>query len=90
MVTLSTSRLTSRGQIVIPEEIRDRLGLKQGMQFIIMGEGDVIILKTITPPSMKDFDEILARTAAAAKREGMKPSDIEDSIKNYRRRKKQS
>ena len=88
MVTLSTSRLTSRGQIVIPEEIRERLGLKQGAQFIVMGEGDAIILKTIASPSVKDSDEILARTAAAAKREGMRQSDIKESIKNYRTQRK--
>ena len=87
MVTFSTTRLTSRGQIVIPEDIRKRLGLKEGMQFIVMGEGDAIILRIIIPPSMEDFDQILKRTSQSAKKEGMKQSDINESIKHYRTRK---
>ena len=87
MVTFSTTRLTSRGQIVIPEDIRNRLGLKEGMQFIVMGEGDAIILRIIIPPSMEDFDQILKRTSQSAKKEGMKQSDINESIKHYRTRK---
>lgn len=87
MVTFSTTRLTSRGQIVIPEDIRKRLGLKEGMQFIVMGEGDAIILRAITPPTMKDFGAILEKTARAAKEEGMKQSDINESVKRYRSKK---
>lgn len=88
MVTFSTTRLTSKGQIVIPEDIRKRLGLKEGTQFIIMGEGDSIILKTIALLSMKDFGAIFEKTAQAAQKAGMKESDIDESIKNYRATKK--
>ncbi|NIR47056.1 AbrB/MazE/SpoVT family DNA-binding domain-containing protein [candidate division KSB1 bacterium] len=29
--------MSSKGQVVIPEEIRKRLGLKAGSQFIVVG-----------------------------------------------------
>ncbi len=90
MVNFSTTTLTSKGQVVIPERTRKRLGMRPGMQFMVMEGKDTVIFKIIQPPLMKDFDKILARTAMAAKREGIKPSDIEDSIKNYRRRKNRS
>jgi len=50
----------SKGQVVIPEEIRKRLGLKAGSQFAVVGDKDTVILKAISPPSMEDFDELIA------------------------------
>ena len=37
MQALSTTRLSSKGQVVIPEEVRDRLGLEVGVQFVDKG-----------------------------------------------------
>ncbi|MCB9757060.1 MAG: AbrB/MazE/SpoVT family DNA-binding domain-containing protein [Candidatus Omnitrophica bacterium] len=84
MVTFSTTRLTSKGQIVIPEDIRNRLGLKKGTQFIIMGEGDSIILKTIAAPSMEDFGQILEKVSQSVQESGIKAADVSASIKRYR------
>jgi AbrB family looped-hinge helix DNA binding protein len=39
MGTLATTRMSSKGQIVIPEEVRKRLYLKTGAQFVVVGEG---------------------------------------------------
>jgi AbrB family looped-hinge helix DNA binding protein len=47
MGSLATTRLSSKGQVVIPEEIRLRLGLKEGTQFV--GDRDVVIVKSIPP-----------------------------------------
>ncbi len=58
MATLATTRMSSKGQIVIPEEIRDRLGLQTGTQFVVVGDRDVVILKAISAPSMKEFDNL--------------------------------
>ncbi len=37
MESLATTKLSSKGQVVIPEEIRLRLGLKEGTQFVVVG-----------------------------------------------------
>jgi len=39
MGTLATTRMSSKDQIVIPEEVRKRLYLKTGAQFVVVGEG---------------------------------------------------
>ena len=44
METIATTRMSSKGQIVIPETIRKRLNLDPGAQFVVVGEGDVVIL----------------------------------------------
>lgn len=86
MRALSTAKMSSRGQIVIPEDIREKLGLKFGAQFMVIGEKDVVILKTITPPSMKEFNSIISNIRKQAKSVGLKHSDIETAVKKVRGR----
>jgi AbrB family looped-hinge helix DNA binding protein len=87
MSLLATTRMSSKGQVVIPEEIRDRLQLAAGAQFVVIGEGDAIIFKTLTAPSMKDFDGLIRRARKQAKTQGIKSSDISKAIAAVRKRK---
>ena len=84
MVKPSTTKLSSRGQVVIPEEIRNRLGLEPGAQFVVVGEGDVVILKTLKPPKMKEFKALLDRIQKAAEAAGVTPEDVEKAIREVR------
>ena len=84
MGSLATTKLSSKGQIVIPEEIRVRLGLKEGTQFVVVGERDVVILKSIAPPAMEEFDELVRRARGAARKAGMKPADVRRTIAKVR------
>lgn len=84
MQTLATTRMSSRGQVVIPENVRGRLGLEAGVQFVVVGEGDVVILKTITLPSMDGFDNLIRRARQQARTSGMKRSDIAKAILKVR------
>lgn len=84
MAELATTRLSSKGQIVIPEEVRTRMGLKPGAQFVIMGEGDVVILKIISPPSMEEFDELIVKARRQARRAGLRQRDIAAAIREVR------
>ena len=52
MARVATTKLSSKGQVVIPEEIRRRLGLKTGSQFVVVGNKDTVVLKAIAPPSI--------------------------------------
>ena len=44
-MTVATTRLSSRGQVVIAEAVRERLALKPGTEFVVIGNADVVILK---------------------------------------------
>jgi AbrB family looped-hinge helix DNA binding protein len=81
---LATTRMSSKGQIVIPESIRKRLNLKEGAQFIVVGEGDVVILKAITPPKISSFDALIEQARQQAAESGLDFSDIENAIKKAR------
>ena len=60
MANISTTKMSSKGQVVIPEAIRKKLGLKSGDQFVVTGDKDVVILKSISPPSLDEFDDLIA------------------------------
>ena len=84
MSTLSTTKMSSKGQVVIPEDIRSKLGLTSGSRFVVLGENDVVILKAITPPSMQDFDEIINTARKQAKDAGLTKDDILETINEVR------
>ena len=84
MPNLATTKMSSKGQVVIPEGIRKRLGLKAGAQFVVVGDKDVVILKTISSPSMEDFDALISEARRQAKNAGMKRSDITTAIAKAR------
>lgn len=84
MPNLATTKMSSKGQVVIPEAIRKRLGLKTGAQFVVVGDKDVVILKAISPPSMEDFDALISEARSQARKAGMKRSDIAAAIDRAR------
>lgn len=87
MGTLATTRMSSKGQIVIPEEVRKRLNLKAGAQFMVVGEDDVVILKVISPPALQEFDELIVKARQEAKAAGLKQADVQEAISKARGRK---
>jgi len=88
MPTLATTRMSSKGQVVIPEEIRAQLGLRSGTQFVVLAERDVLILRALTPPSMDDFSELISAARKAARRTGMKKSDVAAATARVRSRRR--
>lgn len=87
MNTLSTTRMSSKGQIVIPEAIRKQLNLKTGAQFVVVGEDDVVILKAIATPDMEPFDSLIQQARQQAKLADLKRSDVNKAISKARSRK---
>jgi AbrB family looped-hinge helix DNA binding protein len=87
MNTLATTRMSSKGQIVIPDTIRKQMNLKPGVEFIVLGEDDVVILTTITAPGMDEFDGLIKQARQQAKLAGLKRAEISAAISSARGRK---
>ena len=66
--------------VVIPEEIRDRLGLTAGTQFVVIGDKGVVILKTLAAPKMSDIDELAGQARRQALKAGLKRSDVTRAV----------
>jgi len=66
------------------KKLRKRLGLKTGSQFVVVGKKDTLILKALTPPTMDEFDELIAEARKQARQAGMKRADIKAAIGEVR------
>jgi len=80
----ATTRMSSKGQVVIPEAIRKALGLDAGSEFVVVAEDDVVILKLIQAPAMSEFDQIVGEARRQARYAGMKRADVKAAIKAVR------
>lgn len=84
-MALATTKMSSRGQVVIPEEIRLKLNLKEGSRFIVVEEGDTVLFKVLPEPSREEFQRVMDKFRNAVKGAGLKKSDLSRAIKKSRR-----
>jgi AbrB family looped-hinge helix DNA binding protein len=85
MKPVSTTKMSTKGQVVIPEEIREQLRLEPGENFVVVGKDDTVILKKISAPRMEDLDDLLREARRQARTAGLKRSDISRAFKRTRR-----
>ena len=79
------TRVSSKGQIVIPEPIRDRLDLKDGTRLLVFGENDTIILKKIGSESW-DLKATLAKVRARTREHKISRKDVAFEVRAVRAR----
>ena len=87
MSTLTTTKMSSRGQVVIPEAVRNEMGLKAGDEFVVLAQNDVVMLKGIKRPSMKEFDTLIKKARRQAKAAGLTHADVAKAVAVVRGRK---
>jgi AbrB family looped-hinge helix DNA binding protein len=60
---------TSKGQVVIPAELRKKYGITPGTRFFVIDDGENIILKPITPEYIRSLKGYLKGIDALAELE---------------------
>lgn len=85
VLELEMTRVSSKGQIVIPGLIREKLGLKNGSRLLVFGEGDTIILKKVgwTPSSATDTLTSIRKKIRAL---GLAREDMDQEVRRVRAR----
>lgn len=76
MENIEITSVSSRGQVVIPQSLRDRLKIHEGEKFVIIGEDNTIVLKKLEMPSFSGIDKLLKKTREFAKQKGLKEAVI--------------
>jgi AbrB family looped-hinge helix DNA binding protein len=88
MTNVLTTKMSSRGQVVIPEAMRNQFGWGLGTSFIVEVYRGNVIMQPIraTPESefARKFDALLAKSQASARAAGLRPKDVADVISDYR------
>jgi len=77
--------MSSEGQVVIPGYIRRKLKLKEGAHFVVLGDGDTVVLKLVAPPNPQDVQALLRDARRQAKEVGLTKADVKKAIRDYRR-----
>ena len=85
MANVEVTSISSRGQIVIPQELRKKLRIEIGEKFVVLGKEDTIVLKKIEVPSFKGFEKLLKKTREFTKEKNIKESDINEVIKKHKK-----
>jgi AbrB family looped-hinge helix DNA binding protein len=56
---IETAKMSERGQIIVPKEIRDAIGAKDGAIFAMTVQNDVIVMKKLD--LAKEFRDLRAK-----------------------------
>ena len=87
-----TIKMSSRGQIVIPQEIREELKASEGTIFSVVSSKDAIILKKILTPSKEELIKEIGVIALAGRKRaeklGIKESDVPELVQRVRKSKR--
>ena len=86
MESMEIATMSSRGQIVIPQGVRDAMALDEGVKFIVLGEGDTIILKRLEVSSVGELRSLLVRSRSAARKSKFKKTNLNKIIIQERKR----
>ena len=81
---LEMTRVSSKGQVVIPGLIRQRLGLTGGSRLLVFGEGDTIVLKKVGL-AKEDAVETLAAVRRKIRQLGISRLDVSREVHALRK-----
>ncbi len=79
------TRISEKGQIVIPSSLRREMNINKSDKFLVFGENNTIILKKIEQSVFKkSFKEIADPLQKMAKQSGLTKKDLEKTIRDVR------
>ena len=64
------TRMSSKGQVVIPAEVRKRLGLRPGAKFALFTDGQNLLLQKLAEPDRAGFQRLMASAAKTKAKAG--------------------
>lgn len=86
IMALDMTRLSEKGQVVIPKEMRKRMGLKEGTKFLVVGLDNTIILrKLVLSKERTRLKQLLEKLRVKAEKVGFTEKEIDRLIHSYRK-----
>ncbi len=78
---IEIATVSSRGQICIPNDIREEMGIKEGSKVLFALTGDSLVMKRV---NMKTFAKITKPLKDVMKKLDLKESDVPDIVHRFR------
>ena len=82
------ARVTSKGQITIPKNIRDKINAHEGDYMLFQLRGKKIEMKKASISSAEEFEKLTQKAQERFESIGIAKQDIEKAIKWARKQKK--
>jgi AbrB family looped-hinge helix DNA binding protein len=79
---LTTTNIGEKGQLTVPKQFREDLGLKNGAPFAVLRLGDGLILL----PEQQRFEQLCERVGASLTSAGITPDDLLATLPDARDR----
>ena len=79
------TKISSKGQVVIPKAVRELLNIEEGDVFAVFGGNDTVIMKRVEIPSRGDLERILRQGQEHAKEKGITREDVQKAIEEVRK-----
>ena len=88
---ISITTISRNGQIVIPFDIRRALGIEPSEKFLVVSEGDTIVLKRLKKERLrKEMEGLFDYFSDAFSKEKITREDVEKEIDVHRKKKRVS
>ena len=84
MEKIEITRLSSKGQVVLPLNIRENLHLEEGERFVVVASGDTVVLKRLEMPSFAGAQALVYKSRAFAHKAKLSPKKVKDAIRKAR------
>lgn len=84
MTEVAFTKMSSKGQIVVPKRLREMFGYNKGEIFAMMGNEDTLVLKRIALPSHNELERLFKWGERFAKTKGIRKGDVIKSIQEVR------
>lgn len=88
---LGIAKISRSGQIVIPAEIRELMGIEPADRFLVISEGEDIVLRKLKKKTRKkELIELLDSIQEEVEELGITREDLEKAIKEVRKAKRKA
>ena len=88
MTNVMTTKLSSKGQVVLPEALRNMYGWDAGTAFTVLAYKGAVIMQPIKDPTeeelAREFDEAFGESCRQARAAGMTREDVNRAISEVR------
>ena len=73
----ATTRVSSKGQVVIPETVKKAAGVREGEDLLVVAIGDTIVMKKLSAVTFREIAKPIWRTVRAM---GLSGEELDELI----------
>jgi AbrB family looped-hinge helix DNA binding protein len=81
---LELTSVSTKGQVVIPKSIRQKLGISSDSKLMVMTDGENILMKLVKPLHLDEFTDLINESRLVAEKQNLSFEDIKEVLNEVR------